>query len=826
MPLSDKPTNNTSNSGANSAGTDITKAVNTPNQRSSSQIDIIIDQCKKWVNFRLQYIDPLNGCFRYAVNKKYREILQSREPNIWERNVTLKYWDPNNVWIAAAESVWNNELDWALSQLNTCLRRDEAKDKSKDNGNGIKPQEDERTIDIGGPFDRRLDRLFIDKDNESFIRIPYSTRYKESATSGLIVSEQYLNDSKYTMTDEQARRIADERQKLKNDDYYIGIPSLQNTYALTKLYGSEGGNKLVNKRGERRWYEVDQAIGENGTELPGYTTNPTTSSLISWGNGDPYGRTPYHFTDFVFSKYWNKIQNNRLITLRRFGAPILDNMKFPGMDGITKLGTPSNSDSSTNLGGATSGTSNGGSNSKVTFPPMASAITYFGGETGNSLREIMKFSSGLNWGEVKSNVWEVGTASTPDNEAGPGSLFKSLGSLSKMLNVAGGDFNPELIMNSGNLPPDPYSDGPYENRILGPVNRIDSVKKREAGLSFEWGGLDLAFEYVARPIGGVNTKAVLLDIISNFLIIGSASAVFFGGQHRFMGNPAKYPFLGGEKGIESWYSGKPLQWAENTIGSFVGQVNDPDGGIMSGASDFFNKLLGKGGGPGGLEGIFGAVKGLFTGKDGEVGGIGGNIIKNKLAEKTAGQVPYLTGLKALLTGEPVGEWHVTIGNPLNPIAMIGNLICTGIEVELGEELGPDDFPTEVKIKVKLDHGMPRDRDAIQSIFNRGMGRIYDLPDSFQGSADRESNTDQYSDTNNTQGATKRSKGWLAGPSTTGSRFGTPAIKSNKIAGGTTVWQRTSFAAVSPNENLSADGLLDMSRSAYRSIDWVALKSLK
>ena len=37
--------------------------------------------------------------------------------------------------------------------------------------------------------------------------------------------------------------------------------------------------------------------------------------------------------------------------------------------------------------------------------------------------------------------------------------------------------------------------------------------------------------------------------------------------------------------------------------------------------------------------------------------------------------------------------------------------------------------------------MARDRDAIQSIFNRGMGRIYELPDSMRGSAEGETQVD-------------------------------------------------------------------------------------
>jgi len=286
-----------------------------------------------------------------------------------------------------------------------------------------------------------------------------------------------------------------------------------------------------------------------------------------------------------------------------------------------------------------------------------------------------------------------------------------------------------------------------------------------------------------------------------------------------MGNPAKYPFLGGEKGIESWYAGKPVDWATNTISSFAGSVTNPDGGISQGTKGFFDQLLG-GSGEGGIKAVFGAVKGLMS-----EGGIGSNVLKHHLAAKTAGQVPYLSGLKALLTGEPVGEWHVTIGNPLNPIAMIGNLICTGVEVEFNDELGPDDFPTEIKLVVKLDHAMARDRDAIQSIFNRGMGRIYDLPDDFEGTADDQTKVDRYTAHHSETGTAALSRGWLAGPSTTGSRSGAPIIKTPATEGNTSVWAHVPFAAVSPDEDLSPFGK-DMARSQYRQTDWVALKSLK
>ena len=66
------------------------------------------------------------------------------------------------------------------------------------------------------------------------------------------------------------------RQELVTDSFYQGVPALTNTYALTKLYGSEGGEYLVNRRRKRKWYEVDQTIGSGAGELA-FSSNPNTS---------------------------------------------------------------------------------------------------------------------------------------------------------------------------------------------------------------------------------------------------------------------------------------------------------------------------------------------------------------------------------------------------------------------------------------------------------------------------------------------------------------------------------------------------------------------
>ena len=115
--------------------------------------------------------------------------------------------------------------------------------------------------------------------------------------------------------------------------------------------------------------------------------------------------------------------------------------------------------------------------------------------------------------------------------------------------------------------------------------------------------------------------------------------------------------------------------------------------------------------------------------------------KDHVIQQTA--MPSISGMKALLTGEPIGQWHMTVGNPLNPIMVVGNLVCSKMDVSFGDELGPDDFPLEMKVTYTIEHAMPRDKGAIQSMFNRGAGKVYKLPDWIRARTDYETKVDAF-----------------------------------------------------------------------------------
>lgn len=611
-------------------------------------------------------------------------------------------------------------------------------------------------------------------------------------------------------------------KSIQKDTRLYGVASLVNPYSVTKLIGALEGNSINNApneswqprynhfydiRDQRRFYDVTVADSE-GSLTPSENANPldinnpTTTNIITWSNKDLWGRTPYEFQDFVFCKFWNIVPNNRMITLRKYPYPCIDNLNFEGM------------------------LENDKANQRTAFSPIATMVTYFGDECSNKLSEILKFTTGVNWEELEAKVWDVnGSEGSSDVEAadktlqggGLGNIFEdgSDGILGGLTNSLGGGLNKINsfgkflgIMNSGkgygmsnqtaeklfdeNLK-DPYNDGPYSNRIIGPINVINKVQKRNQGIKWQQDGLNLTFEYISRPIGGVNTKAALLDILGNCLQMGSVNAMFWGGGHKFMIKPHSYPWgnggvnrtgilknlykgkiFGNDGAIDSAMSGiKSLGTTTSTGNS--GGGNGGRTGSSGGSFSFDTLMANIGNSFGGVLSAIGstissAIGNLFPGlgnlgnsaTNEATGGVasltGGNqntmqqqgnnlkqnissFWKNKMIQNTI--YPQVSGMRAILIGVPVGNWHVTIGNPLNPIAVIGNLICDDMSVTFSDELGPDDFPLEMKATFKMLHGMARDRAGIESMFNRGGGKIYDLPDYIQASSDMETKVDAY-----------------------------------------------------------------------------------
>lgn len=460
----------------------------------------------------------------------------------------------------------------------------------------------------------------------------------------------------------------------------VGTPSLFNPYAMVvfpslgiisgEQTGAANFNKLYDGGSPN-----PEATGGN-TFSPKFDHSiPSISRLVE--DTTLALKTPYYYTDFLYCKYVGKIPNNQLITLRRYPAPTFDNLAVPGRH-PGDPNTPVNPD-----------VKEAEIDTQPEFFPIAQAVTWFGEETGNKLSEMLSFTVGMNWKLFESEVnTAAGNEQGSEDSPAPG-VAQFLGILTGQVNTPFATANSQY---------DPYNGGPYSHRVYGPVNTIAKTYKRDRGLEFKQ-SMTINFEYSLKSIGNINPKAAMLDLMSNLLALTYNNAAFWGGANRYFPQKPTYPFLGGKEGMNAWYRGQPAEFAKAV------------GKQMTGAAKELGNILSK------L-----SADPIGTLKDLAAGGARLGMI-----EMGKGRAPSIVAMKALLTGEPIGEWHMVIGNPYKPIAKIGNLICTESKFEFNDVIGADNFPTELKVSITVEHGRPRDAGDIQSMFNDGQGRIYYPP---------------------------------------------------------------------------------------------------
>jgi hypothetical protein len=499
-------------------------------------------------------------------------------------------------------------------------------------------------------------------------------------------------------------------------------------------FGGGGGNAYLDQ------YYLSERSEYNRIISPPESKNPTAAQLVAdtaayspllLASGDNLSagspikggpHAPYYWKDFIYCKYYGTIPNNRLITLRRFTSPVLDNFSLP-----KGLRTPENLKKGVGM-------------------PVAQAVTWFGGKSGNTLSTLIGFSSGIEWGDVPIDPDRIQKA------FGDGLLSSTAYSI--LTNLAstfnGSDSNADSIIQDDKYKPgleaianalSPEGDeltrnrffraffdaakedqggrmGILSERMWVPVDVIKSTKKRELGLTFTWSDMVIKFSYDLTSVGEVNTKAALFDILGNLLSIGTNYGNFLSPYIRYDSEYSALTFPGGDEGAKQFYTDPQafvfnnfakMFTGEKPSGKVIGNTTIDEGSLNTFEQDLKDLQKAITEGNVNSEENQGLFQRVFKG------------IKSAMAGMAATdwQAPL-----SLYTGAPIGEWHIVMGNPYNPIAMIGNLICKDVAITFGDLLGPDDFPSTLEASFTLSHGRDRERGEIESIFNQGDGRLY------------------------------------------------------------------------------------------------------
>jgi len=475
----------------------------------------------------------------------------------------------------------------------------------------------------------------------------------------------------------------------------------------------------VTGRGGSKNPSAGQLVNITQTTLNQIDSNPETSeereSLSTRGNKSLIiggASAPYYWKDFLYCKYYGSIPNNYMITLRRFPAPMRDNLSIPDQLLASDL-----------YGKQGAGR------------PVAQAVTWWGSDTNNSLKDVIGFQAGLKWdpktqddvkyqkgfdqGFFKSVLGRAFAGAAAG--AGAGDLVARGGDVLNLAVAATDGGRDEVTIPKINFALRDKmltEGGPLSDFIFVSVDTVDKTWVRDRGLTFSEEPFQLDFHYELTSVGEVNTKAAMIDILGNLLAIGTNYGNFLTPDIRYDNTFPAIGFPGGEEGLKAFYS-DPIGWTKTAIKFLANPdaetMNDPQAQAFKESAATVEKSIAE------LQSVIKQLDSNDLAELIEKDAAIGNILAFALADDFIQNIQLPV---AIQTGAPTGEWHLVVGNPMNPIAMIGNVICEGVDIQFSEVLGPDDFPTELVATFTLRHGRNRERGEIESMFNRGDGRLY------------------------------------------------------------------------------------------------------
>lgn len=417
------------------------------------------------------------------------------------------------------------------------------------------------------------------------------------------------------------------------------------------------------------------------------------------------GQARYKYADFAFCKDLG-MPNNRLITLRKFSMPVGDY--------IFRV--------------AAKESKKGDKYSSFTTPGDIGRMCCYFDTDDNKLEDILKYSFSGSWKRMDAELQQLD--SQENNNVSP--LGQIINALNPSMNssvesgFSGADnhligkafnswfgWNTQQYYSSLYLKPQEYDN----HRIFTPINTVQSMEKYEGKLEFKH-EFTLVFSYKLRSYQNINPKSAMLDLIANILATTYNRGNFWGGKQEI---------VGAQPNKSGWNKAQQLVTkGTDFIGGIIGALGNGTfdmgsffGSLSNGLGNLYNGIMQKAANIDPKKAIQTAIGSAeyYIKKYGINGAIKG-LLQNKLGR------PEIYAFQSLLDGSNTGFWHVTIGNPLNPIASIGNLIIKDTQIQQLGPLGIDDFPTELKVTVTLAHARPRDAVAIERMYTKGVSAIY------------------------------------------------------------------------------------------------------
>jgi len=497
-----------------------------------------------------------------------------------------------------------------------------------------------------------------------------------------------------------------------------------------------GGSK------DRVRYDLSETKDYLQKITPRESKNPTAKQIMDVINGagpsgipsyldpqSPYRGQIYNVKDFIFCKYYGIIPNNRMLTLRRFAYPTLDSLRVLASDKVGDFSVAAGANNVNQVSYKNFEIKDLGRLQDVkgiynTSLPVAQLVTYFGGDTKNNLNSILGIDTGLNFTlqtqePVKTeNTGDPGLMNTPygdlikaaitsgDNQISETDL-ESLDKLAATLISPEKQIN---ILQRSLLDAAVSAEGPLSKKIFVNVNTVNQVNTRAQGFNGGTNSFTLNFDFTLNSAGQVNSKLLFLDLMTNVFSVATDYGQFLTPEIRIQQTNLGLGFPGGP-GKYAMSITDPINYVRDVVSrmlskSEVDRQLNAEKSLTEEMTQLANEMK---------EFVYNPDQGLTPDK---------KLYKSIAVMISDAFLKKVYFSPIMLSGYPTGDWHLTIGNPLNPIAMMGNLVCKNVKIGFNDELGPDDFPTEMNVQITLEPGRQRHRGDWESMFNRGNGRLY------------------------------------------------------------------------------------------------------
>lgn len=480
-------------------------------------------------------------------------------------------------------------------------------------------------------------------------------------------------------------------------------PSLFNPYNAVLKRGITANVPLL--AGSSSWetkYSADAAD----------ITNCSISELVrlSSQQNSILGQARYRYIDFMYCKDLGKISNNHLITLRKFAHPVGD-----AIFGEESVGEK-------------------GKNGPVTGD-IGHLVAWFNTDD-NKLEDILNYEYKATWKELQAKIDQK---DSQEDDEGRRIIGKFLNMTSPKYNLG---VRNGLSMTSWNnivsaMGITPVG-GTYANndvalgrnydanKVYTPENTVQDTHIYEGRLIFKH-EFSLTFSYKLRAYSSINPKSAFLDLLGNIMEVTYHRGHFWKGKNQILG-PQPNPV--------GWHkANKIIDSVSSTVGNLVdnlfhGNTSAVNNALASMGNELVNtaknSTIGKAtqqAASGDISGAVDTIKSGITKVYDQLSNIGVGDAIVGLAKNKLGR-PALYAFDSLLPENNTGLWHVTIGNPKNPIMAFGNLILTDAKITHSGPLGLDDFPTELKVTVSLKHARGRDSVEIGKMYTRGENGLY------------------------------------------------------------------------------------------------------